>query len=361
MSTELKIGAGLGVFVVAACAWFFYTRSADHQDIPLAGDQPPSMEKPAGETKPESDSEATTRRPTKPEAKPAASPAKPAVARNDRATTQRPKSNQQVAGGTATPRDQAKAGRTVTRDSARPPAARSQSPRTAKRPGTAGVRSAAGDTKPPARAGRPATPTHPRQGGATLASANVPGEATGARSHPSARADQRQESASPTGPSATPRTGPDRSPAPGAGTRGQPRPATARRTSPAAREHAVQAGESFALIAERYYGSQKYMWFLIQANPQVTDPAKLSIGQVLQVPLAPPSLAPPPEPAAGPQSTEPLQRTYVVEEGDSFYDIARRLFDDGTRWPELYELNKDEIGLDPSNLRVGQVLKIPRE
>ena len=35
MSSELKIGAVLGVFVVAACAWFFYSRSSNDQDIPL--------------------------------------------------------------------------------------------------------------------------------------------------------------------------------------------------------------------------------------------------------------------------------------------------------------------------------------
>ena len=125
------------------------------------------------------------------------------------------------------------------------------------------------------------------------------------------------------------------------------------------RRHAVQSGESFALIAEKYYGSQKYLWFLIQANPQVKDPAKLSIGQVLRVPPAPPSPGAP-SPAPTPKKTEPLRRTYVVQQGDSFYDIARQLLNDGTRWPELYELNKDEVGLDPSNLRAGQVLKVPR-
>ncbi|UCG33007.1 MAG: LysM peptidoglycan-binding domain-containing protein [Phycisphaerales bacterium] len=125
------------------------------------------------------------------------------------------------------------------------------------------------------------------------------------------------------------------------------------------REHTVQAGDSFAKVAEQYYGSQKYTTFLIQANPQVQNPRRLSIGQKLRIPPAPSETSDAAQATAGPEQDRPFERTYVVQEGDSFYEIARRLLDNGTRWPEVYEMNKDEVGLDPSNLRVGQVLKIP--
>jgi nucleoid-associated protein YgaU len=130
-------------------------------------------------------------------------------------------------------------------------------------------------------------------------------------------------------------------------------------SSPPDREHTVQAGDSFAKIAEQYYGSQKYMTYLIQANPQIRDPRRLSVGQKLRIPPAPSEASEAPQAATDAEQDRPFERTYVVQEGDSFYEIARRLLGDGTRWPEVYEMNKDEVGLDPSNLRVGQVLKVP--
>jgi nucleoid-associated protein YgaU len=52
------------------------------------------------------------------------------------------------------------------------------------------------------------------------------------------------------------------------------------------------------------------------------------------------------------------QRTYVVQAGDSLSKIAKELLGDAGRWPEIHELNKDQIA-DPNVIRVGQELKIP--
>ena len=52
------------------------------------------------------------------------------------------------------------------------------------------------------------------------------------------------------------------------------------------------------------------------------------------------------------------QRTYVVKSGDSLSKIAKELLGDASRWPEIHELNKDQIA-DPNLIRVGQELKIP--
>jgi nucleoid-associated protein YgaU len=142
-------------------------------------------------------------------------------------------------------------------------------------------------------------------------------------------------------------------------TPGQQAASAARPPEARDREHTVQAGDSFAKIAEHYYGSQRYMTYLIQANPQVQNPRRLSIGQKLRIPPVPSEPSDAAQAAVESERDRPFERTYVVQEGDSFYEIARRLLDDGTRWPEVYEMNKDEVGLDPSNLRVGQVLKIP--
>lgn len=50
--------------------------------------------------------------------------------------------------------------------------------------------------------------------------------------------------------------------------------------------------------------------------------------------------------------------TYTVQEGDSLWRIARRLYGDGFRYLELYEANQDTIG-NENILIVGQVLRLP--
>ena len=51
-------------------------------------------------------------------------------------------------------------------------------------------------------------------------------------------------------------------------------------------------------------------------------------------------------------------RTYMVKSGDSLSKIAKELLGDASRWPEIYEANKDKIK-DPNLIRVGQELTIP--
>lgn len=52
-------------------------------------------------------------------------------------------------------------------------------------------------------------------------------------------------------------------------------------------------------------------------------------------------------------------KTYIVKEGDNLYDIAKAQLSSGERYFEIYELNRETIGNDPSNLRAGMVLLLP--
>jgi nucleoid-associated protein YgaU len=58
------------------------------------------------------------------------------------------------------------------------------------------------------------------------------------------------------------------------------------------------------------------------------------------------------------QKTEEKEKTYVVQPGDSLSKIAKELLGDAARWPEIFELNKDQIK-DPNLIQVGQELRIP--
>ncbi len=51
-------------------------------------------------------------------------------------------------------------------------------------------------------------------------------------------------------------------------------------------------------------------------------------------------------------------KIYVVQKGDTLYSIARKIYNDQTKWREIYAANKDQIP-DPDVLKVGQKLILP--
>lgn len=58
-----------------------------------------------------------------------------------------------------------------------------------------------------------------------------------------------------------------------------------------------------------------------------------------------------PEPAA--------PQTYTVVKGDCLWNIAKRFYGDGSKYPIIYNANIDVIGGDPNLIYPGQVLIIP--
>jgi len=56
--------------------------------------------------------------------------------------------------------------------------------------------------------------------------------------------------------------------------------------------------------------------------------------------------------------TQDKKRVYVVQPGDSLSRIAKEVYGDGSRWPEIFEANKDKIS-DPGRIYPGQELRIP--
>jgi nucleoid-associated protein YgaU len=113
-------------------------------------------------------------------------------------------------------------------------------------------------------------------------------------------------------------------------------------------------------LSERYYGSVKYVRFLIDSNPQIADPDKLTIGMSVKIPAKPAS-SDVPTTASGARArpADPTRRTYQVQPGDTFYEIARSQLGSSSRWQELFELNKEIVHGDPKRLHVGQVLVLP--
>ncbi len=173
---------------------------------------------------------------------------------------------------------------------------------------------------------------------------------------------------------------------------------------PTPRLYVVQSGDSYWTISERFYGTGTYYQALAEYNrSRIARPEQLRLGDQLIIPereelqrlyphLCPASgtkealsapaggaagMAAGAGPGVGPSATSPgglpvqpgasppvvpsgrTYRVYIVQEGDTIYEIARYLLGKPSRWVEIYELNKEVLGNDIEHLRPGIQLAIP--
>lgn len=77
----------------------------------------------------------------------------------------------------------------------------------------------------------------------------------------------------------------------------------------------------------------------------------------------PPKEAAPAKPEAAAPDAAPEavgeNRPYTVRRGESLSVIASRQLGDGTRWNEIYRMNRDTIGPNPDGLREGMTIMLP--
>jgi nucleoid-associated protein YgaU len=64
-------------------------------------------------------------------------------------------------------------------------------------------------------------------------------------------------------------------------------------------------------------------------------------------------------PSAAPQPAPSASTFYTVKSGDTLSKIAKQLYGDANRYPELFEANKPMLK-DPDKIYPGQVLRIPK-
>jgi nucleoid-associated protein YgaU len=115
--------------------------------------------------------------------------------------------------------------------------------------------------------------------------------------------------------------------------------------------YTVQAGDTLSSIAQRAYnnGSQPYWMAIYRMNQSDigNDPNVIHLGLILWIPR----IADPPK-----QDT-----CYIVQAGDTLSDIAQRAYTDGSQpyWTAIYLVNQYEIGNDPNVIHPGEPLYIP--
>jgi nucleoid-associated protein YgaU len=129
-----------------------------------------------------------------------------------------------------------------------------------------------------------------------------------------------------------------------------------------------KAGDTFAALSERYYGSKLYVSRLKSAN-EGKDDAKLAAGEQILVSVAPMNAVDPAalaKPAAK-EADKTAEATatkwsggpYVVKAGDVLGTISQQVYGTSKKWKKIYDANRDVLGDSPNTLKVGTKLRIP--
>lgn len=156
----------------------------------------------------------------------------------------------------------------------------------------------------------------------------------------------------------------------------------------------AQSAQDYLSLFERLKtGKQSFQWILNRSRPdgrslfysnltvaledyQIMEDAKENFDITISIKLKQYSvfgtktitIKPAPTPAATPTATlqsapretasAPKATTYTVKSGDCLWNIAKKLLGDGSRYMEIYDLNKDKIQ-NPNLIYAGQVLTLP--
>jgi nucleoid-associated protein YgaU len=142
--------------------------------------------------------------------------------------------------------------------------------------------------------------------------------------------------------------------------------------------YTVQPNDNYWKISEKVYGTGAYFQALAEQNrKKIPDENRLRPGDTVSIPPVGElekkyaALCPKPDhrdttrrqlatvSTVSPVSQVGGGRVYVVQEGDNLYDIARWELGKVTRWPEIYDLNREALGSDPDHLTPGMRLVLP--
>jgi nucleoid-associated protein YgaU len=115
-------------------------------------------------------------------------------------------------------------------------------------------------------------------------------------------------------------------------------------------QYTWQAGDDFAGLAERFYGSRDRVTRLYAANEGLRD-ADMRVGGKVWIPTGTAGKKPAPQPwKAG--------ELYVVQPGDILGKISQTVYGTSREWRKIFNANRDILS-DPDSLREGMKLRIP--
>lgn len=160
---------------------------------------------------------------------------------------------------------------------------------------------------------------------------------------------------------------------------GSSMPSASRPMAPPSGKYVVQPNDSFWTISQKVYGTGGYFKALYYHNRErFPRPDRLEVGAAIVTPPVEelyqryPNLCPRPERRATSAPRARLAggersyggsrgRSYLVQEGDTLFHIAKFELGDVSRWGEIYELNRDLLGDDFDYLVPGSTLVLPED
>ena len=94
-------------------------------------------------------------------------------------------------------------------------------------------------------------------------------------------------------------------------------------------EYTIRDNDSLSKISQEVYGSQ-YYWPTIAKINKIANPNRILVGNKLELP---------PKEEIEQAKTAAAQATYKVEQGDTFFTIAEKVYEDGSKWRILHQAN----------------------
>jgi nucleoid-associated protein YgaU len=93
---------------------------------------------------------------------------------------------------------------------------------------------------------------------------------------------------------------------------------------------------------------------------QAAQPTAAATAETAQAtPPVPPRPSPSPSPSPSPAAVPAGGTTYTVDTGDTLATISEKVYGDPTLWRQIYEANREAIGDNPDNIKIGTELRIP--
>ena len=142
-------------------------------------------------------------------------------------------------------------------------------------------------------------------------------------------------------------------------------------------KYTIQPNDSYWSISKKRYDTDSYFKALAQHNRAAfPDVNRLDVGKIIEAPDVSelerlyPDLCPKPKhrdamkhrnSTVGTVARSSGQAVYVVQEGDTLFDIARYELGKASRWAEIYQLNRARMGKDFDYLTPGLELVMPSE
>lgn len=91
-----------------------------------------------------------------------------------------------------------------------------------------------------------------------------------------------------------------------------------------------------------------------ESDPYASDPLVTPLSDM----SPPPAAKPAPQPAQEDTVVAGSGRTHVVQKGDTFYSLARKYYNDQSKWRKIWEANRARVA-DPNRIPIGTKLVIP--